>query len=174
MMHTSLLCCPKDHTCSNKECSSQRYLCPECKVPLCKSCMLTLQDSSIGPQMLINDNWIGYIEEFIYQVQVTWMEKTVTSPYWTGLTLFSMGSREGKGQQRKRHKLHDVMYSSAQRTAFKGQLFSAPMDWRSICDQLEALDNEERVVDLPVLGEVLEKRVNISITSGLVDLNRYV
>ena len=66
------------------------------------------------------------------------------------------------------------MYSSAQRTAFKGQLFSAPMDWRSICDQLEALENEERVVDLPVLGEVLEKRVKISSTSGLVDLSRYV
>ena len=124
--------------------------------------------------MLINDNWIGYIEDFIYQKEVTWMEKTVTSPYWTSLTLFSLASRNTQGQLRKRHKLHDAMYASEQRTAFKGQLYSAPMDWRSVVDQLQTLENDVRIVDLPVIGELLEKKVKISITSGLVDLNRYI
>ena len=150
------------------------YLCPNCKVPVCRTCMLKMQDNEIGPEMLVNDNWISYIQDFIYTLQVTWMEKTVTSPFWTGLTLFSMGSRDQRADKRKRHKLHDTMYASRQRTAFKGQLFSAPMDWRSINEQLEQMEKHERVVDLPVTGALLEKRVKISITSGLVDLNKYI
>ena len=50
------------------------------------------------------------------------------------------------------------MYASKQRTAYKGQLFSAPMAWRSIFDQLQSLENDVRVVDLPVIGELLEKK----------------
>ena len=171
---SSLLCCPEDHQCVHADCVRDRYLCPQCKVPICRSCQLFLQQNSVGPEMLINDNWIGYIEDFIYQKEVTWMEKTVTSPYWTSLTLFSLGSRNSQGHLRKRHKLHDAMYASEQRTAFKGQLYSAPMDWRSIVDQLQTLENDVRIVDLPVIGELLEKKVKISITSGLVDLNKYI
>jgi hypothetical protein len=138
------------------------------------TCRIHLQDNEIGPQMLINDNWIGYIESWIHEVQVTWMEKTVTSPYWTALTLFTLARRDGKKTERKRHKLHDAMYSTNARVAFKGQLYSAPMDWRSIADQLDLLDRDVRVSDLPVVGELLQKRVRLSISSGLVDLNKYL
>ena len=102
------------------------------------------------------------------------MEKTVTSPYWTGLTLFSVGHQGQAGSTRKRHKLHEAMYMSKQRVAYKGQLFSAPMDWRSIVDQLEDMQQAPRVVDLPVSGAILEKRVKVSITSGLVELDKLV
>ena len=54
------------------------------------------------------------------------MEKTAASPYWTGMTLFTVGSR-GAG---RRHLMQDVMYKSPGRVAFKGQVFSAPMDVR--------------------------------------------
>ena len=171
---TSLLCCPEDQKCCNEECVKNGYLCPQCKVPICTTCRMHLQDNEIGPQMLINDNWIGYIESWIHEAQVTWMEKTVTSPYWTALTLFTLARRDGKKTERKRHKLHDAMYSTNARVAFKGQLYSAPMDWRSIADQLDLLDRDVRVSDLPVVGELLQKRVRLSISSGLVDLNKYL
>ena len=44
------------------------------------------------------------------------------------------------------------------------------MDWRSIMEQIDELDKTPRIVDLPVSGEMLEKRVRVSITAGLVDL----
>ena len=48
------------------------------------------------------------------------------------------------------------------------------MDWSSTLEQLEAMDANETTVALLVLGEVLQPRVRLSITSGLVDLNNYM
>ena len=85
------------------------------------------------------------------------MEKPVTSPYWTSLRLFSLGTRNAKGQTREPHKFHDAMYASEKGIAHEGHVFSAPMDWRSIIDQFQALENDVRIIDLPVCGELLEK-----------------
>ena len=114
------------------------------------------------------------MQPWIYTMRVTWMEKTVSSPYWTGITLFTIGRRGGERKGRRRHLMHDAMYSSERRVAFKGQVFSAPMDWSSLQDQLEIMDKGEVRVSLPVLGEVLMSRVRLSITSGLVDLNKHM
>ena len=62
----------------------------------------------IVPQALTNDNWWGYVEAWIYDAKVTWMEKTVASPFWTGLTLFSIGKRGGERRATKKHLLHEV------------------------------------------------------------------
>ena len=131
--------------------------CPRCQVPVCKSCSYFLRSKEIIPEGLVHDNVTGYLEAFLYEARVTWMEKTVTSPFWTGLTLFTLGRRDGAHRERKRHKLHDAMYLTNIRVAYKGQLFSAPMDWRSTQDQLKRLDAGERVVDLPITGALLEK-----------------
>ena len=105
---------------------------------------------------------------------VTWMEKTVSSPYWTGITLFSIGQRGTDRKTRRHHLMHDAMYSSVRRVAFKGQVFSAPMDWPDLLDQLEKVEKDEERIELPVLGEALLSRVRLSITSGLVDLNKHM
>ena len=65
--------------------------------------------------------------------------------------------------------MHDVMYSAETRVAFKGQVFSAPMDWADMQQQLQAMYMEMTAVVLPVVGSVLASRVQISIASGLVD-----
>ena len=57
------------------------------------------------------------------------------------------------------------------RAAFKGQVYSALMDWGSILEQLDALEKQEVRVALPVSGTVLTARVRVSMTAGLVDLN---
>ena len=114
----------------------------------------------------------GYLQAWIYDVGVTWMEKTVSSPYWTGLTLFSIGARDGGRKSSRKHMLHDVMYSAQTRVAFKGQVFSAPMDWAAIQQQPQKIDKEESTVMLPVVGSALASRIRVLVSSGLVDLNK--
>ena len=48
------------------------------------------------------------------------------------------------------------------------------MDWSSLQDQFAKIDQGEARVSLPVVGEVLMSRVRLSITSGLVDLNKHM
>ena len=102
------------------------------------------------------------------------MEKTVSSPYWTGITLFSIGQRGTDRKTRRHHLMHDAMYSSVRRVAFKGQVFSAPMHWSDLLEQLDKIEKDEVRIELPVLGEALLSRVRLSITSGLVDLNKHI
>ena len=119
-----------------------------------------MQKNQIIPEGISNDNFIGYLDNWIYEVGVTWMEKTVSSPYWTGMTLFTVGKKAQERKARRRHLMHDAMYSAETRVAFKGQVYSAPMDWGSLQNQLEKLEKETHVA-LPVSGEVLAARVRI-------------
>ena len=91
---------------------------------------------------------------------------------------------------RGKHKLHDPFFSGEGRIAYKGQLFSAPMDWRNIVEQLQARDlfasgKEKQVlaeldtlaqaeahIPLPVMGAVLAQRVRVVVTAGLVEVNK--
>ena len=170
---TELLCCPEDHSCRG-DCAQTKILCPRCRVPICRSCRELLHENVIIPQGLHNDNWWGYIEAFIYEKQVTWMEKTVSCLYWTGILLFTIGRRGQERKSNRQHTYHDAMYSLERRVAFKGQLYSAPMDWANIQAQLESMDNNEVQIALPVTGALLEARVRVCVTSGLIDLNRYI
>ena len=134
--------------------------------------MLHLQSNETVPESLGNDNWYGYIQEWIYKTNVTWMEKTVSTPYWTGLTLFTVRQR---GLQRKhRHLLHDTMYQASARVAFKGQVFTAPFDWNHMHEQLHRMDNADNLISLPHSGEVLASMVKLHISSGLVSLNKHI
>ena len=165
----SLLCCPEDVQCSVGG-HSKEALCLKCRFPVCKSCRYELQNGVIIPAALGNDNWYGYVQEWIYEMGVTWMEKTVATPFWTGLTLFTVREQHA----RRRHMLFDTMYQAASRIAFKGQVFSAPMDWTSMLQQLQQMDKNESLVALPHTGTSLASMVKIQISSGLVDLNKHL
>ena len=117
---------------------------------------------------LANDNWYGFPESWIYEQGVTWMEKAVASPYWTGMLFISIDSLHGS---RRKHNMNLPMFSHEGRTAYKGQLFSAPLDWQSCLHQLQQMENSEEQIALPVMGAVLEARVSIVISAGLTDLN---
>ena len=131
---------------------------------------MELRKDVIVPTALVNDNFQGFLEAWVYQEGVTWMEKTVATPFWTGIVLFSLRKRDQERKAQKVHKLHDAMYAATTRVAWKGQLFSAPMDWNAVVQQLQTLENTESLVALPVLGAVLNARVRVAIASGLVDL----
>ena len=90
------------------------------------------------------------MDPWIYANDITWMEKTVSSPYWTGLTLFSVST-----MGRPKLLLHEKMYQGKERVGFKGQVFGAPMDWERIHDQLEAMEQERTHIMLPWVGAEL-------------------
>ena len=171
LRNDQLLCCPEDHRCQYK-CPEQKLLCRSCEVPLCAECRFGLQKNDSVPIALSNDNWYGYVEEWIYANEVTWMEKTCATPFWTGMMLFEISVRRDAAGAKKKHLLHETLYSNQGRVAFKGQLFSAPMDWASMVEQLEAMEKEETLISIPVTGAVLAQRVRLAITAGLTELNK--
>ena len=126
LQRVELLCCPEDHHCQYG-CEKDRRLCHGCELPICIDCRLCLQANQVVPVGLMNDNWYGYVERFIYDQKVTWVEKIVSTPFWTGLKLMEIDVRRGQNSVRRRHKLHDPLFSGEGRIAYKGQLFSAPM-----------------------------------------------
>ena len=128
------------------------------------------------PTALSNDNWYGYVSAWIYEAKVTWMDHTVASPYWTITMLFflSSGRRGQERKSRRQHLFHDAVLPSNVLVALKGQLYSAPMDWASIQQQIESMERKEVNIALPITGALLEARVRLSIASGLVDLNKYI
>ena len=86
------------------------------------------------------------------------------------MTLFTMSHKAGG----KRHLLRDYMYQATQRVAFKGQVFSAPMDWNHMLEQLDTMERDEIRIPLPKLGTVLESEVRICIDAGLVSLKNHI
>ena len=141
--------------------------------------MLHLQRNEGIPKGLCNDNWWGYVQKWIYENDVTWMEKTVSTPFWTGLTVFTVGQRGQERSNRPRHLMHDPMYSAQTRVAFKGQIFSAPLDWNNLLEQLTQLDDKDirRIAgsqsapaDLPILGQALAARVQVEVKGGLLSI----
>ena len=76
--------------------------------------------------------------------------------------LFCIDTRHSR---RRKHLLENLLYQHEGRAAYKGHLFSAPMAWRSMVEQLKKLDAEEVRVSLLVLGEVLAARVRIVIAA---------
>ena len=99
------------------------------------------------------------------------MEKTCATPFWTGMMLFCIDTRHSR---RVKHLMHNPLYQHEGRVAYKGQLFSAPMDWSLMIEQLKKLEASELHIALPVTGEVLAARVRIVITAGLIDLNALI
>ena len=164
-----LICCPEDQIC-RRTCPIDKRLCLECRIPICADCRFCLTKNQLSPMSLVNDNFVGYLDPWIYEHDITWMEKTVATPFWTGMTLFSIDRKAT--HRRQKHNLLDTIYEGRGRVLFKGQLFSAPMDWPGLLEQLERAAQEEPLIALPVQGAILAARVRVTIAAGLVDLNK--
>ena len=104
-----LLCCPEDHECDG-ECKANGTLCARCRIPICYECRVKMQNNEIPPKALMNENWQGYIERWVYEQGLTWMEKTVASPYWTGITLFCIELKRSEKTSRRKDCLTKDMW----------------------------------------------------------------
>ena len=123
---------------------------------------------------LTNDNFIGYIDPWMMGLGdegITWMEKLAASRFWT--TLFTVTIDASRKYSKKKHTLLDTMYEQEHRIQFKGQVFSAPLDWEAVIEQLQRSETEAHVM-LPVRGEALAARVRIIVRAGLVDINKWI
>ena len=74
MGKTPLLCCPEDHKCKIS-CKSDKTLCCFCELPVCLECQICLQKKQLSPMGLMNDNFIGFLDPWVYETDITWMEK---------------------------------------------------------------------------------------------------
>ena len=66
------------------------------------------------------------------------------------------------------------MYQADARVAFKGQVFTAPFDWKHMQEQFQRLEQEDTLISLPHSGEVLASMVKLQISSGVVCLNNHI
>ena len=71
MGNSPLLCCPEDQRCVWRFGLLKR-LCRHCEVPVCRECQLALQANEISHMGLISDNFVGYLDSWIYQNDITW------------------------------------------------------------------------------------------------------
>ena len=88
-----LICCPEDQIC-RRTCPIDKRLCLECRIPICADCRFCLTKNQLSPMSLVNDNFVGYLDPWIYEHDITWMEKTVATPFWIGMTLFSIDRKQ--------------------------------------------------------------------------------
>jgi hypothetical protein len=129
--------------------------------------------NEVPPKVLMNENWQGYVQAWIYDNNLTWLEKTIASPYWTGMTLFCIELKRQEQSSHKKDCFTKTMFQSTGRICFKGQVFSAPMDQDEILEQLLRMEGTEPV-ELPVHGNALAARCQVWIASGLTDLNKLI
>ena len=87
-----LICCPEDQICM-RSCQNDKKLCLQCRIPICADCRYCLTKNQLSPTGWVNDNFVGYFDPWIYEHDITWMEKTVATPFWTGMILFSIDRR---------------------------------------------------------------------------------
>ena len=173
-----IMCCPEDHTCCRKDsdCVARKVICDQCRVPVCGHCYtcITASKPSMPARVLTNDNFIGYIDPWMMGLGdegITWMEKLAASRFWT--TLFTVTIDAKRKYSKKKHTMGDTMYEQEHRVQFKGQVFSAPLDWETIMEQLQRGETEAHVM-LPVRGEALAARVRIIVSAGLLSLNKLI
>ena len=74
MGKTLLLCCPEDQKCK-RSCKAEKTFCRFCELPVCLECQICLQKKQLSPMGLMNDNFIGFLDPWIYETDITWMEK---------------------------------------------------------------------------------------------------
>ena len=80
MGQTPLLCCPEDHKCKGS-CKTDKTLCRMCEFPICLESHMCLQKKQLSPMGLMNDNFIGFLDPWIYQADITWMEQLRRLPF---------------------------------------------------------------------------------------------
>ena len=81
-----VLCAPEDWRCKRKH--APKTLCPKCHVPICNTCWKFLKGKRQPQAALANDMWTGYVPKLLYQMEATYMEMLLASPYILSLICF--------------------------------------------------------------------------------------
>ena len=184
--------CTEDIVCRSSACHQGEYeeapyvrtLCPECSVPVCKSCDDKLrkhdcdskfQDGGTIPMSISNDHYYGHVNRYIVENNVTWLECAAACMIWSTMLVYYLESPYG-------HLMNEEMGNPQGRTHVKGNLFSFSMPWEDIercCHQAvlhaNAVDQNtlkrlQSELGVPHSEETLALLVNVHIVGGNKDL----
>ena len=127
-----ILCCPEDvqrgHTCRHAE----NVVCTKCNVPICHECYKLSSEKRKIPRALANDNFIGYVRDFIVRRKVTWLEATIACPVFTGLvTYYVEGTAADRG-----HMMREALGRPQRAWGVRGNIFSSLLPWDEVMANL--------------------------------------
>ena len=108
------------------------YVCHHCRVPICNECFHLSMNSRPIPRCLANDNFIGYVHEYIVKRKVTWLEATIACPVFSGLVTYYV---EGNAAQRG-HMMREALGRAQRAWAGRGNIFSFLLPWEQVMAQL--------------------------------------
>ena len=159
--HT-LLCCPEDVIACNDCRSEENFICEQCDIPICNECWrYTLLEEQI-PKALCNDNFTGYVHEFIVQAKVRWIEATIAAPVFTGLVTYYI---EGHPSERH-HLMEDVVGKPVRAVGVRGNLFSFLLPWTKVMQQLYQRIQQGDLSDWPLSRKAIAEIVRVRLVKG--------
>ena len=87
---------------------------------------------------LANDHYYGYVDQYLVEHRVTWLECAAASVVWTTMLVYYLEEPYG-------HLMGEKMGGAQARTHVRGNVFSFNMPWRDIVDSCEeAIKNASR------------------------------
>ncbi len=127
-----ILCCPEDVSPSQSCRHDHQHICSKCNVPICNECWRLSTQSRKIPKALANDNFIGYVHQFLVDHKVTWLESIIAGPVFSGLVTYYI---EGPSSERH-HMMEAVVGKPDHAYGVRGNLFSFLLPWEEIMAQL--------------------------------------
>jgi hypothetical protein len=155
-----------------------RQLCSKCQIPICYSCwskLYNFSDRGSVPMSLVNDHYYSYIDKFLVEQNVSWLECAASSICWSTMLVYYLEDPYG-------HLMGETMGKPEGRTKVRGNLFSFNMPWQDIerccanacrhatSPHRENLREIQSNMALPHDEETLALLVNVHIRGGSKDL----
>ena len=156
-----LLCCPEDVIHCPKCASSEKQLCQDCHIPLCRECAACIvHNASPGsPMALCNDNFWGYTTDLIYKYKVTWLEAAIVQPCWTSMLVCYIEGTRG-------HLMNEDLYEQQFRTRVRGAAHSFLLPWEEVLAELENHQLKNMAEILPRRPECLKYILRVHLRVG--------
>ena len=132
-------------------------------------------DGGTIPMSLSNDHYYGYVDRFLVENAVTWLECAAASVCWSTMLVYYLEDPFG-------HLMDEKMGDAQGRTHIRGNLFSFNMPWEDIercCHQAcsaakkphrENLKQLQAELGVPHSEDTLALLVNVHIRGGSKDL----
>ena len=160
-------CCPEDVARSASCKHDDHTVCSKCKIPICDECWALSRSTEKIPKALCNDNFIGYVHEFIVRERVTWLEATIAAPVFSGLvTYYLEGDKSSKWGN-----LMDTAVGKAERSwGVRGNIFSFLLPWEDVLRQLFQKVEDGDLSQWPMSPEVARHIVRVRFVRGPSDL----
>lgn len=151
--NVEILCCPEDKVCEQMCCG----VCESCQFPVCNRCNEALcnQRPHRPVLALTNDMWFGYMDSFIYEKNVTYMEMLCASPITPCMMSMQVSVRYRKDFNK------EVYGSQDTRVGARGNFVGFMLDWKSIMASI--CKQKTNPVALPHTGNALRSLINIII-----------